>query len=114
MQRNKGATFERTIANRLSEKFGRKVQRNIGQARDGGNDIDFPPFVIECKRYKSLGLLERALEQAEAAVSKKGQVPLVVAKSDQKPTMVALRFEDFLDIVATLQAVADDALEELL
>ena len=48
--RDKGATFEREIANDLTADWGTPVKRNIGQARDGGDDITVSPFRIECKR----------------------------------------------------------------
>lgn len=62
-QRKKGASFERTFANYLAERLGRVVKRNIGQARDGGDDITVGPFRIGCKaraRIASLAWLEQA------------------------------------------------------
>ena len=39
LQRNRGATTEREIANYLTEQLGTVVKRKLGQARDSGEDI---------------------------------------------------------------------------
>ena len=54
--RNKGATFERSIANMLFADLGLNAKRDIEQYRaaDHGDiitDDDTWPYVIECKRY---------------------------------------------------------------
>ena len=94
MQRDKGATFEREIANDLSADFGITVKRHIGQARDGGEDINVPPFVIECKRRQGIAVYEW-LHQCEAACKELGQIPVVVARADREEPIVILRYSDF-------------------
>jgi hypothetical protein len=90
MQRQKGATFERDIANVLGAK------RNIGQSRDGGDDITHGPFRIECKRRATLGTVEQWLAQAIAACKRPSDVPIVVGRSDGGQPMVVMRFTDWL------------------
>lgn len=96
-QRTKGATFERAVANDLSERLGRVVQRNIGQSRDGGDDITVQPFRIECKARAGIASLAW-LEQAEAA-SRAGEIPVVVMKADRKPWAVLMRYEDAVKLM---------------
>lgn len=87
-QRVKGATFERDIANELGAK------RNIGQARDGGDDITLGRFRIECKRRKRLGTVQAWLAQAQAACAQAGDIPVVVAREDHGEALVIMRFAD--------------------
>lgn len=90
----------------FGEALGRKIQRNIGQARDGGNDIDIGPLVVECKRRKTLGTVYGWLNQAIAALPKiagtgfviNSKIPVVVARQDQGESIVILRLTDFIDL----------------
>lgn len=65
-QRTKGAAFEREICDVFTSALNPPTpfKRNIGQARDGGNDIDVGPLLIECKRRKTLGTVYAWLQQA--------------------------------------------------
>jgi hypothetical protein len=91
-QRVKGATFERDIAQRLGAK------RNIGQARDGGDDITLGRFRIECKRRKRLGTVQAWLSQAEASCEHADDLPVVIARQDHGEPLVLMRFEDWLAV----------------
>lgn len=92
-QRTKGAVFEREIANDLGAMLHRPVKRNIGQARDGGDDITLPPFRIECKRRAGIAVYEW-LEQCMAACQT-ADIPVVVARADKKDAVVVMRYVDF-------------------
>lgn len=104
MQRTKGATFEREVRDHFSAAYGRKFDRNIGQARDGGNDLDIGPLCVEVKRRKTLGTVYAWLQQAIAAVpaflQRTGEshaIPIVVARQDADTApLVILRLTDFL------------------
>ena len=52
--RNKGASWERTVASMIKESLGATVKRDLEQYRSGdrGDLIGLDGFVIECKRYK--------------------------------------------------------------
>jgi hypothetical protein len=114
-QRTKGAVFEREVAKLFSGYFGREFKRNIGQARDGGNDIDVGLLVIEAKRRASLKVLRQWMQQAtEAAVARlqrKGgtvydHVPIVVMREDSgEQAMVLIGINDFIHL--TGKAVRD-------
>ncbi len=87
-QRTKGATYEREVCALLSDILGREVKRNIGQSRDGGDDITIGHFRIECKRRARISVYEW-LEQAEAA-AKLGETPVVICRGDGKKSLAIL------------------------
>ena len=89
--RRKGASYEREIANAIGAK------RNIGQARDGGDDITLEGFRIECKRRARLGPMVDWMAQANAAC-RDGDTPVVVCRGDGGESLVILRFADWVDL----------------
>lgn len=104
-QRTKGATFEREVCAALRDRLGIDVTRNIGQARDGGNDIDVGPWVIECKRRKRLVTLRQWMDQAKAAIPAVLRrrpngglipVPVVVLRDDGGDPLVLCTLDHFL------------------
>lgn len=97
-QRTKGAAFEREVSRVLSDAFGIIVQRKLGQARDGGDDIQVGQYRIECKRRAAIAVHEW-LEQCMAA-SSTGDIPIVIARADAKEAIVILRLADFLPLMA--------------
>lgn len=93
MQRRKGAAYEREIANAIGAK------RNIGQARDGGDDITHEGYRIECKRRAKLGPMVGWMAQAVAAVrDPERETPVVVCRGDGGESLVILRFNDWVNI----------------
>jgi hypothetical protein len=101
------------VAEVFSQALGRDFKRNIGQSRDGGNDIDVGPLVVEVKRRKSLKGLYDWFYQAAAAVKTRrpagtpgidfvgyGEllVPLVVARQDGGRWLAILDLDDFLTL----------------
>lgn len=97
MQRRKGAGYEREVCGVLSDSLGVSVARNLGQARDGGDDITLDPFRIEAKRRRRIAV-EQFLKQCEACC-KPGQIPIVVMRGDGGESMVLMRFQDFLPML---------------
>lgn len=93
-KRQKGANGERELATLLSNELGFEVKRQLGQARDGGHDIQVGRFVIEVKRQERLAI-ESWCQQVELActtVSKLDQdgdlgdpVPVVVYRRNGQP-----------------------------
>ena len=79
-QREKGARFERDIANVLKQVFGPKTIRSSGQCFSGDTraDVDCPEIWVECKVGKRPNI-NAALEQAEEARSPKGSDKKCVA-----------------------------------
>lgn len=98
LQRNRGATTEREIANYLTEQLGTVVKRKLGQARDSGEDISIPPFRIEVKRRRGFAGLS-FLTQAETG-AQPGEIPMVIVRvdGDMRP-VVLVRLEEFVKLM---------------
>lgn len=94
-QRRKGSGGEREFFKLLSARLGVTVKRKLGQAREGGNDGDCGPLVIEVKRYKRFSVA-RHLEQAERACPHPSKIPVVALREDTGPWLVLMKAEDFL------------------
>lgn len=99
-QRTKGAAYECEVAKLFTTYFApHSFERNIGQTRDGGNDIDVGPLVVECKRRKSLATLTGWMRQAKAAAARRmgnPSIPVVVMRADGGENLVLVRLPDFL------------------
>jgi hypothetical protein len=93
MQRQKGAAFERDIAKVLGAK------RNIGQARDGGDDITVGQWRVECKRRASVGPMAQWMAQCVAACDREGDIPIVIARGDGGEAYVITRLTDFIPLM---------------
>lgn len=94
-QRTKGAAYEREVVHILRD-AGFDCARNLAQAREGGGDIHFDQFMVECKRRAKIAVYDW-LDQATLAAQ--GKKPLVVARADSRENIVILRLVDFLDII---------------
>ena len=96
--RNKGASFERDVAHKLSQHFGERITRILGQARDSGEDIDVGNLAIECKRRKTLKGLYAWFWQARTAAKRYAtlRIPVVVFREDHGEMMAMLSFDDLL------------------
>jgi hypothetical protein len=103
-QRTKGAVYEREVCDILNEALDTNYKRNIGQSRDGGNDIDAGSLTVECKRRATLTTVENWYKQAEIATDARFDrdgvetIPLVVARADQGKSFAILELSDFLGI----------------
>jgi Holliday junction resolvase len=92
--RDKGARGEREFAELLSNELGQVVKRKLGQARDGGDDIQVGRYRIEVKRREKLAI-EVWCKQVEAActvaqdIDQDGRlaepVPVVVFRRNGEP-----------------------------
>lgn len=96
-QRTKGAEGERSLCALLSSEFGLTIKRKLGQARDSGNDIDAPPFRIECKRRKRAKTLYDWMRQVEKDMSA-GDTPVVALRADGEEWLVFMRLPDWCRI----------------
>lgn len=96
-QRRKGAAGERELAQILSEQLGWVVKRNIGQARDGGDDITVGKFRFEAKRRKGIAVHEWVDQVVRASGPK--DVPVVVCRGDGKEWLVVMRLTDAIPLI---------------
>jgi len=92
--RRKGVGGEREWVNFL-RKHGLEASRCLGQARDGGADVEAGGFLWEVKRRKH-GMPQYAwLEQA----AHPGRTPALAMRSDGKGWLVCMRAEDFVELL---------------
>ena len=83
MARNKGAAGERELAGILTDELGFEVKRKLGQARDGGDDIQIGKYRIEVKRREALRL-DDWCQQIEACCDPQ-EVPIVAYRRNGQP-----------------------------
>lgn len=121
--RRKGGAGEREVVHHFREALGREdIARNIGQARDGGCDIDVGVLVVEAKWYRSLpAIIKRWYAQAVHAASRRlvekygahaernwfEHIPVVVMRENSGQWMVLLSLDHFtyltdISLVGTL------------
>lgn len=97
-QRRKGATAERELAALLTDALGIAVKRNLGQARDSGDDITVGRYRIEAKNHARLSVPEW-LRQAEASCTRAGDVPIVAFRQPGGRWYVVTAIEDWVPLV---------------
>lgn len=110
--RNKGATFERDIAQELFRLLGINFKRDLEQYRqsDRGDliaDQAFP-FLIECKRYAGGGFQAAWWKQAYKASIATGQRPCVIYKFDRKPIRVRVQLRAAMECLSRGAWSAED------
>jgi len=96
-KRNKGAAGERELAGILKDHLGFEVKRNLGQARDGADDITIQKFRIEVKRQERLQV-DKWSEQVESC-SKSGEIPVLAYRRNGQPWRVCLKLDDFIPLM---------------
>jgi hypothetical protein len=82
-RRQKGARGENELAQLLTDQLGFVVKRKLGQARDGGDDIQVGKYKIEVKRHERLSVMDW-VRQVEATCGV-GEVPIVVFRQNGQP-----------------------------
>ena len=95
--RDKGARGERELADILSHELGFVVKRKLGQARDGGDDIQVGRFRIEVKRREKLSI-DAWCEQVEKA-SEPGDVPVLIYRRNGQPWRAVVGLEWFIKMM---------------
>ncbi len=99
--RDKGARFERAIANQLKPIYPKAV-RGVGQTQAGcnGSDVEGTPWWIECKARKVTnieGAFAQALDAKEQAEDERPV--LVITKKDREPKKATLLLSDFIQLI---------------
>lgn len=92
--RRRGAQAERELAAILSGELGIVIKRNLGQAREGGDDITIGQFRIEAKRQEKIQI-EAWWEQVKAATGP-GEIPVLAFRRSRNPWKVVLDLGDFI------------------
>lgn len=96
--RNKGAQFERDIIRELKDSLGVNCKRNLEQWRSGGDDIDLPPYSIECKRRATIATYEWWQQACDSAERAK-RIPILIMKADRKETLVVMDLQEFMRLI---------------
>jgi hypothetical protein len=111
--RRRGGAYERFVADRMRAVFG-GARRGIGQARSGGDVPDVEgcaDFWVQCKNVKAPNLFKAMAQAQDELRTRRLQshapchysVPLVVARrTGEKEDLVALRLDDFVDLLEKL------------
>ena len=107
MQRDKGARFERIVASMFCD-WGYPAFRTAQFEGKSGEcaDVEGVPLLhIECKACERMELY-KWLAQAERdnAASKHPQTPVVIHKANNKPILVSLKFDDFIQMYKEWEA----------
>ena len=102
--RNKGAAYERTIAQQLFNELGIKFKRDLEQYRAGAHadliaDDPHFPFTLELKRYKDgvTGGSPSWWQQVEVAAEREGKLPCLIYKYDRKPDRCVIPLSAVMD-----------------
>ena len=121
LNKSRGAAFEREVAEMFRDRLGVEAKRRLGQAREGGHDIEFGVgqlhpetnlpslfgLVTEAKRTKTGQLRLPWLMQAQEATTNESQIPLVVTRGDGADPVALLWFQDLLTIFKWLLMLQD-------
>jgi hypothetical protein len=89
--RRRGAAAERELAGILSDELGFPIKRKLGQAREGGDDIQVENYRLEVKRRERLQV-EDWCKQVEK-VAEPGQWPVVVFRRSGEPWRAVVPIE---------------------
>lgn len=108
--RTKGAKGERDVCHLISAVTGEIVNRNIGQSRDGGHDIDWGPFAIEVKSQQSVSM-PAWQAQVMKSVAGTDAVPSVAWRRKGEEFWIALPMQQFVEIFNMLRLAAEQGLQ---
>lgn len=108
--KRKGERGEREVTEIINKITGEGVKRKLGQAREGGGDADWGPFLLEIKNRTTVSMPEWQRQVCEA-VKDTGQVPAVVWKRKGGQWWCAVPFEEFVQIFNTLRLAAMAGIE---
>ncbi len=102
-QRDKGANFERLLANMFKEQ-GIKARRGMRQAQDrhGEPDVvveDLPGLWIEAKKGKKTYPIAALAQANEACIANGGGIPIAICRDDFGKTTVTMTFDFFVALI---------------
>lgn len=98
ISRQRGATYEREVANEIFDMLGVRIKRNLKQYQQSDEgDLILGQYIIECKRRKKIAVHE-FMEQADKACEP-GQTPVVIMRADGKKSLAVLHLPDLLKLI---------------
>ena len=99
--KQKGASFEREIADFLSKALKIEFKRGLGQARAGGKEIadvtckELPQIHFELKRQKRPNIKAAYAQACNDAPSK---LKIIITKQDREDTLVTMELSEWLEL----------------
>lgn len=106
--KRKGERAEREVCAIITQLTGEPSKRKLGQAREGGGDVDWGPFLLEVKARQTVSM-PAWQDQVRIAARESGQVPAVVWRRRGEEFWIALPFEEFISIFNALRLAATGA-----
>lgn len=103
--KRKGERGEREVCGIITRITGEESKRKLGQAREGGGDVDWGPFLLEVKSRQTVSM-PAWQEQVRIAANASGQVPAVVWRRKGEEFWIAVPFEEFISMFNTLRLAA--------
>lgn len=103
--RDKGARYERYIANYLKD-YGYDAHRSVqycGRTGQAPDVVGLPYIHIECKHYSNRAFDYAWMDQAKRD-TKAGELPAVFHKTDYHEDLVTMRLSDFMEIYREYEA----------
>ena len=100
ISRDRGKAFEREAAN-LFKEWGHNAYRTAQHMGKTGQapDVVVKGLHLECKRRRSVAVYEWYDQaKADSLAEGKGNLPTVIFRADNKPPMVMMHFEDFIQL----------------
>lgn len=98
LSRQRGASYEREVANEIFDLLGIRIRRNLKQYQvSEEGDLILGQYLIECKRRRKIAVHE-FMEQADKACEP-GQTPIVVMRGDGKRSLAVMHFNDLLKLL---------------
>jgi len=98
ISRQRGATYEREVANEIFDTLGIRIKRNLKQYQQAGEgDLILGDYLIECKRRRSIAVYEWMRQAVEASAP--WQTPVVIMRADGEKSLAVLHLPDLLKLL---------------
>jgi hypothetical protein len=98
LSRQRGATYEREVANEIFDVLGVRIKRNLKQYQESDEgDLILGTYLIECKRRRKIAVHE-FMDQADRACTP-GQTPIVIMRADGEKSLAVMHLPDLLKLL---------------
>ncbi len=98
ISRQRGASYEREVANEIFDVLGVRIRRNLKQYQvSEEGDLILGTYLIECKRRRKIAVHE-FMEQADKACEP-GQTPIVIMRADGEKSLAMMHLPDLLKLL---------------
>lgn len=98
LSRQRGATYEREVANEIFEMLGIRIKRNLKQYQQSEEgDLILGDYLIECKRRRKIAVYDW-MKQADTACTP-GQTSVVICRADGEKSLAIMHLPDLLKLL---------------